>query len=207
MTYLVTTNNTLLWSISLQPILHNYALARYSQYYIAMLSPVTANTTLICPTLLQPILHCYDLSRYPNNTLLWSISLQPILRYYELARYSQYFIAMLSLVTANTTLTWPILLQPILQRYDLSRTTNTKLYWYILLDTTLVTNYEYKADRIITHEHGVRPPLLEDPHRCAYQERLGGRHANLQDYEFCVIILFFPVLPFVLLDIRLSEDP
>ena len=133
MTYLVTTNNTLLWSISLQPILHNYALARYSQYYIAMLSPVTANTTLICPTLLQPILHCYDLSRYPNNTLLWSISLQPILRYYELARYSQYFIAMLSLVTANTTLTWPILLQPILQRYDLSRTTNTKLYWYIYL--------------------------------------------------------------------------
>ena len=119
-----------------------------------------------------------------NNTLLWSISLQLILHYYELARYSQYYIATLSLVTANT-----------------------KLYWYILLDTTLVTNYEYKADRIITHEHGVRPPLLEDPHRCAYQERLGGRHANLQDYDFCVIILFFPVLQFVLLDIRLSEDP
>ena len=78
---------------------------------------------------------------------------------------------------------------------------------YILLDTTLVMNYEYKADRIITHEHGVRPPLLEDPHRCAYQERLGGRHANLQDYDFCVIILFSPVLQFVLLDIRLSEDP
>jgi hypothetical protein len=51
-------------------------------------------------------------------------------------------------------------------------------------------------------------PLLEDPHRCAYQERLGGRHATTQDYEFRVIILycFFPVLPFVLLDIRLSED-
>jgi hypothetical protein len=53
-----------------------------------------------------------------------------------------------------------------------------------------------------------RPPAAAgEPHRCAYQERLGGRHANLQDYEFCVIILFFPVLPFVLIDIRLSEDP
>ena len=48
-----------------------------------------------------------------------------------------------------------------------------------------------KADRILIHEQGVRPPLLEDPHRCAYQERLGGRHATIQDYEFCVIILFF----------------
>ena len=65
-----------------------------------------------------------------------------------------------------------------------------------------------KADRILIHEQGVRPPLLEDPHRCAYQERLGGRHATIQDYEFCVIILFFfPVLPFVLFDIRLSKDP
>ena len=64
-----------------------------------------------------------------------------------------------------------------------------------------------KADRILIPEQGVRPPLLEDPHRCAYQERLGGRHATIQDYEFCVIILFFPVLPFVLFDIRLSEDP
>ena len=52
-----------------------------------------------------------------------------------------------------------------------------------------------------------RPLLLEDPHRCAYQERLGGRHATIQDYEFRVIILFFSVLPFVLFDIRLSEDP
>ena len=50
-------------------------------------------------------------------------------------------------------------------------------------------------------------PLLEDPHRCASQERLGGRHAIIQDYEFRVIILFFSVLPFVLFDIRLSEDP
>jgi hypothetical protein len=24
-------------------------------------------------------------------------------------------------------------------------------------------NYEYKADRIITHEKGDRPPLLENP--------------------------------------------
>ena len=68
-------------------------------------------------------------------------------------------------------------------------------------------NMNTKADRILIHEPGDRPPLLEDPHRCAYQERLGGRHATIQDYEFCVIILFFSVLPFVLFDIRLSEDP
>ena len=30
---------------------------------------------------------------------------------------------------------------------------------------------------------------------------------TIQDYEFCVIILFFPVLPFVLTDIRIIEDP
>ena len=49
-----------------------------------------------------------------------------------------------------------------------------------------------------------RPPARcwRTPHRCAYQERLGGRHATIQDYEFRVIILFFSVLPFVLLDIR-----
>ena len=52
MLYLVTANTTLLWSISLQPILHCYDLLR------------TANTTLIRSISLQPILHCYDLSRY-----------------------------------------------------------------------------------------------------------------------------------------------
>ena len=62
-----------------------------------------------------------------------------------------------------------------------------------------------KADRILIHEQGDRPPLLEDPHRCAYQERLGGRHATIQDYEFRVIILFFSVLPFVLLDILIRR--
>ena len=38
-----------------------------------------------------------------------------------------------------------------------------------------------------------RPPARcwRTPHRCAYQERLGGRHATIQDYEFSVIILFF----------------
>jgi hypothetical protein len=64
-----------------------------------------------------------------------------------------------------------------------------------------------KAYRNLTQNKATACPLLEDPHRCAYQERLGGRHATLQDYEFRVIILFFSVLPFVLFDIRLSEDP
>ena len=59
------------------------------------------------------------------------------------------------------------------------------------------------------HEQGDRPPATggPPPHRCAYRVRLGGRHATIQDYEFRVIILFFSGLPFVLLDIRLSEDP
>ena len=49
-----------------------------------------------------------------------------------------------------------------------------------------------------------RPPARcwRTPHRCAHQKRLGGRHATIQDYEFRVIILFFSVLPFVLLDIH-----
>ena len=59
-----------------------------------------------------------------------------------------------------------------------------------------------------THEQGDRMPAAGGPpHRRAYQERLGGRHATLQDYEFRVIILFFSVLPFMLFDIRLPEDP
>ena len=44
---------------------------------------------------------------------------------------------------------------------------------------------------ILSMNKATARPLLEDPHRCAYQERLGGRHATIQDYEFCVIILFF----------------
>ena len=57
-----------------------------------------------------------------------------------------------------------------------------------------------------THEPGDRMPAAgAPPHRRAYQERLGGRHATIQDYEFRVIILSYSVLPFVLLDIRLPE--
>ena len=94
---------------------------------------------------------------------------------YDLSRYSQYYIAILYLVTANTTLLCSILLQPILHYYDLfcySQYYNAMIYLVqlilnytdnILLDTTLVMNYEYKADRIITHEQGDRPPLLENP--------------------------------------------
>ena len=39
----------------------------------------------------------------------------------DITRYSQYYIAMTYLVTANTALLWSILLQPILICYDLSR--------------------------------------------------------------------------------------
>ena len=43
-----------------------------------------------------------------------------------------------------------------------------------------------------THEQGDRMPAAGGPpHRRAYQERLGGRHATIQDYEFRVIILVF----------------
>ena len=43
-------------------------------------------------------------------------------------------------------------------------------------------------------------PLLEDPRRCAHQERLGGRHANHPRLwtSSCYYIVFFSVLPFVL---------
>ena len=38
-----------------------------------------------------------------------------------------------------------------------------------------------------------RPPARywRTPHRCAYRQRLGGRHTTIQDYEFRVIILVF----------------
>ena len=64
-----------------------------------------------------------------------------------------------------------------------------------------------KAYRNLTQNKATACPLLEDPHRCAYQERLGGHHATFQDYEFRVIVLFFFCFAIVLFDIRLSEDP
>ena len=112
-------NPQLIWSISLQPILHCYDLFRYSQYQIAMIYLVTANTTLLWSIPLQPILHCYDLSRHSqyyiaitylataNTTFLWSISLQPILNCYDLSCYSQYYIA----ITISTL--WHLIQQPI----------------------------------------------------------------------------------------------
>ena len=57
-------------------------------------------------------------------------------------------------------------------------TANSNLYCYKLLDTTLVMTYEYKAYRVIIHEQGIRSPVAGGPHRCAYQERLGGHQAN-----------------------------
>ena len=133
MTYLVTDNTTLLWSIPLQPLLHCYNLFRFSQCYIAMTYLVTA---------IQPILYCYALSRYSqyytamiysvtaNTTLLWSIPLQPILHCYDLFCYSQYYIAMNYLTTVNTTLLWYKNVILWLSWY------NNNLYCYILLDTT-----------------------------------------------------------------------
>ena len=77
---------------------------------------------------------------------------------------------------------------------------------YITWYNTRYAIWIQKPIAFLSMNKATNRPLLEDPHRCAHQERLGGRHATIQDYEFCVIILFFSVLPFVLLDICLSED-
>jgi len=78
--------------------------------------------------------------------------------------------------------------------------------WYITILTYLTTNPRHDT-RTISMNKATACPLLEDPPRCAHQKRQGGRHATIQDYEFRVIILFFSVLPFMLFDIRLPEDP
>ena len=146
--YSVSANTTLLWPISLQPILQCYALSHYSQYYIAMIYSV------------QPILHCHNLfchSQYYTKmnylvtanyipelhlitaitTLLYPISLHPILNCYELSCYNQYYNAIIYSV------------QPILHCYDLSRysqyyipmsylvTDNPTLLWTISLQSIL----------------------------------------------------------------------
>jgi hypothetical protein len=59
---------------------------------------------------------------------------------------------------------------------------NTNLSLQLIQDMTLE---QYPWPR--------RPPARcwRTPPRCAHQERQGGRHATIQDYVFCVIILFF----------------
>jgi hypothetical protein len=64
-----------------------------------------------------------------------------------------------------------------------------------------------KADRILIHEQGDRPPAAGGPPPMRIPGVAGGRHATIQDYEFRVIILFFLFLPFVLFDIYRTEDP
>ena len=74
---------------------------------------------------------------------------------------------------------------------------NTPLYSYrysnflIQQSNTLPCSYWYNNNLywILSMNKTTAHPLLEDPHRCASQERLGGRHAIIQDYEFRVIIL------------------
>ena len=73
--------------------------------------------------------------------------------------------------------------------------------WYSWYKTLITYLYNYsKTWHSEYYPWTRRPPARywRTPHRCAYQERLGGRHATIQDYEFRVIILFFSVLPFVL---------
>ena len=149
MPYLATTNTTFPRSISSQPILHCYALSRYSQ-----------------------ILHYCMILWYNNNN-------------------TNKIYSTTDTITVNTMII--LTQQQIMPLY---------ITWYN-------TRYEIwiqKPIAFLSMNKATTRPLLEDPHRCAHQERLGGRHATIQDYEFCVIILFFSVLPFVLLDICLSED-
>ena len=183
MTYLVTANITFLWSISSQPILHCYSLSWYSPYYIPMIYIVTVNTTLLWSILLQPILHCYNLSRY-----------------------SQYYIPMIYIVTVNTTLLWSISLQSILHCYD----TTTAIQLILLYTTCYNTRYEiwiqkpiaFLSINKVTTRRCWRTPPMRIPGAARRTPRQSPRL-----WILCYYIVFFSVLPFVLLDIRRSEDP
>ena len=63
-------------------------------------------------------------------------------------------------------------------------TTNTAIYYITILymhqskQQPMIWHSEYKDYRTITTNKATARPLLEDPRRCAYQERLGGRQTN-----------------------------
>ena len=70
---------------------------------------------------------------------------------------------------------------------------------YMTLDTT--TNLWHDTPNIkpiaLSMNKATARPLLEDPHRCAYQERLGGCQANYPRLWFsCYYIVFFQFLLF-----------
>ena len=145
MIYIVTTNPNLLYSISLQPIIHHYDLLRYSQYY----TPISSQS--------QPIQHSYKLSSYSqyynnmthpviaNTTLLWLPSIQPTLICYNLSRYNQSYIDVLLIHLMQPVLNWlSIPLQLIIHCYNLFRTAKTTLLWSI---SSQPTPYRYDLSR------------------------------------------------------------
>jgi len=123
--------------------------------------------------------------------------------------YNNKYTYMMILDTAISIL-WHLIQQSHLLIYNNDSASFLMPLWYSWYKTLITYLYNYsKTWHSEYYPWTRRPPARywRTPHRCAYQERLGGRHATIQDYEFRVIILFFSVLPFMLFDIRLSEDP
>ena len=158
-----------------------------------MIYLVTANITLLCSHMLQLLIHYYNLSRSANTQLIWSIQQQ--VHCYDLSRPNQYYIAIIHSVTANNTLLWSVSLQPIL--------TYTAIY-YVIQHSLWTMNT--KTDRILIYKQGDHPPAAGGPPPMRIP---GAARRTPRQYPrlwlLCYYIVF-SVLPFVLLDICLSED-
>ena len=82
------------------------------------------------------------------------------------------------------------------------------IYSYTLIDTTVhmlqpkqqakIWYPEYKNTAWLSMNKAAARPLLEDPRRCAHQERLGGRQANCPRLWILCYYCVFSVLSFVL---------
>ena len=148
-------------------------------------------------------------------TSLWSILLQHLLRPYDPYCYSNYYVFKTYIVTAHIMSFWTILLQQLLRPYDLYGYNNYHISM-IHIATATITSLWFILLQPIPSLWSLYPvnvrhaPIAAtgDPRQMRHS-RSGQEDAtpNIQEYAFCVIILFFfPVLPFVLFDICRTED-
>ena len=141
-----------------------------------MIYMVTATITSLWSILLQHLLHPYDPYCYSNYYVFktyivtahimsfWTILLLQLLRPYDLYGYNNYHISMIHTATATITSLWFILLQPIPSLWSL-----------------------YPVN--VRHA----PIAATGDPRQMRHTRSGQEDAtpNIQEYAFCVIILFF----------------
>ena len=109
------------------------------------------------------------------------------------SRYNNKYTYMMRLDTAISIL-WYLIQQSHLLIFNNDSASFLMPLWYSWYKTLITYLYNYsKTWHSEYYPWTRRPPARywRTPHRCAYQERLGGRHATIQDYEFRVIILFF----------------